>query len=228
MKIVAVISRRFEPDYLIEELHQNLSWVDEIICYDDRGRDPDDLDWNEHQRYTQLHEWAGQANADYVIATAPDERLSKRSEEVIRNAVEKSLMRKSDTFFCIPALELYTPTQYRSDGDWATSIQCRIYPWHHDQEFTNLPLHNLCVPIHRGVSELLIPANAYHLKHIEHQNILNRIESFKRVDPEGKYSLYGDGYEYLADEDGLELTTIPEREMYEPLYTNKYIYEEPS
>lgn len=226
MKIVAVISRRFEPDYLIEELHQNLSWVDEIICYDDRGRDPDDLDWNEHQRYTQLHEWAGQANADYVIATAPDDRLSKRAEEVIREATEKDYSR--ETFFAIPCLELYTPTQYRSDGDWATSYQPRIYPHHEGQEFSNLPLHNYCTPTPPKGSVKPIDARSYHLKHIEHQNILNRIESFKRVDPEGKYSLYGDGYEYLADEDGLELTTIPEREMYEPLYTNKYIYEEPS
>lgn len=228
MKIVAVISRRFEPDYLVEELHQNLAWMDEIICYDDRGRDPDDLEWNEHQRYTQLHEWAGQANADYVLATAPDERLSKRSEEVIREAIEHDRMRMLNTFFCIPALELYTPTQYRSDGDWAKSIQCRIYPWREGQEFTNLPLHNLCVPIHDGIDERLIPANAYHLKHIEQRNIINRIKSFQRVDPEGKYSLYGTGYEYLADVEGLELTTIPDKEMYEPLYTKQYLYKEPS
>jgi hypothetical protein len=222
MKIVAAISRRYEPDSLIEELHKNLHWVDEIICYNDSKRDPKDTDWREHQRYTQLHEWAGQSNADYVIATAPDERLSQNSEEIIRTALEQD--KKRETFFCIPALELYTPTQYRSDGDWGTSFQCRIYPWKEDQEFTNLPLHNLCVPIHKGEHEKLIPAYAYHLKHIEKENIIKRIESFEEIDPEGKLSLYGEGYRYLADEEGIELTQIQEDEMYYPPYTQPYIF----
>lgn len=43
MKIVAAISRRYEPDWLVDELLENLSWLDDVLIYDDRGRDPDGL-----------------------------------------------------------------------------------------------------------------------------------------------------------------------------------------
>jgi hypothetical protein len=42
MKIVAAFSKRYEPEYLVDELRENLAWCDDIICYDDSTRDPKD------------------------------------------------------------------------------------------------------------------------------------------------------------------------------------------
>lgn len=221
MKIVAALSRRFEPDWLVEELYENLSWCDGIITYDDRGRDPDDLEWNEHQRYTQLYEWAGLDNADYVIMTAPDERWAPNFEEELREAIERD---RGQKFYRVPILEMYTPTAYRVDGRWANLPQVKIYPWRENQEFMDRRLHNQGVPFHDESEVEFLHVNHYHLKHIEHQNIINRIKSFKYIDPEGQYSFDPTGYDYLADIKGLELKEIPEEEMFYPPYTRQYIF----
>ncbi|MFZ1820564.1 MAG: hypothetical protein WAU72_02020 [Acidimicrobiia bacterium] len=39
MKIVAAFSKRYEPEYLVDELRENLAWCDDIIV-----RNPS-LDW---------------------------------------------------------------------------------------------------------------------------------------------------------------------------------------
>lgn len=44
MKIVAAFSKRYEPEYLVDELRENLAWCDDIICYDDSTRDPKDTE----------------------------------------------------------------------------------------------------------------------------------------------------------------------------------------
>jgi hypothetical protein len=221
MKIVAALSRRYEPDWLVEELHQNLSWCDSIITYDDRGRDPDDLEWNEHQRYTKLHEWVGLDKADYVIMTAPDERWAPNFEEELRESIDRD---RGTKFYRVPILEMYTPTTYRVDGRWANLPQVKIYPWREDQEFMDRPLHNLGAPLHDEDEVQFLDVNQYHLKHIEEQNILKRIESFKQIDPDGEYSFDPTGYDYLADTTGLELKEIPEDEMFYPPYTRQYIF----
>lgn len=223
MRIAAALSRRYEPDELVEEMKENLSWCDEIIIYDDRDRDPEDLRWLEHERYTELHRRAGNLGVDYVLATAPDERWSHRAEGVIRQAIADD--ETNELFFATPVLELYTPTAYRKDGAWSTHFQVRIYPWKEDQVFSNEPIHNFCTPVHDAEKAKYIYAVQYHLKHLKRESVLNRVKSFEAADPTGEYSLNGLGYGYLADETNLFLEEIPEEEMYYPIYTGDYTFD---
>ncbi len=221
MKIVAAFSKRYEPEYLVDELRENLAWCDDIICYDDSTRDPKDTAWNEHERYTSLYKSAGSINADYVIMTAPDERWAPNFEEELKKQIE---IDGGNYFYFTPILEMYTPTAYRVDGRWAELPQCKIYPWREGQEFMDRPLHNMGVPFHEREDERFLAVNHYHLKHIEEENIINRVRVFKDIDPNGDFSFDPTGYDYLIDQTGVELKEMPQDEMFYPPYTKPYIY----
>lgn len=224
MRIIAAFSRRFEPDWLVDELCLNLAWCDDFAIYDDRGRDPDDLDWNEPHRYKWLHNRAGELGADYVIMTAPDERWANNTEQILKNHIE--VYDNPKMYYRVEVLELYEPDAYRIDGNWENLPQCKIYPWEPNPQWTDYPLHNLGTPIHdEETRELGVPIKQYHLKHIERSNAKRRIKTFEMFDPDGLLSIYQQGYSYLDDETGIQLQKISPEEDYFPPYSQPYIFD---
>lgn len=204
-KIVAAYSRRYEPQWLIDELEENLKWCDDIVCYDDRGRDPDDLDWNENLRYTTLHRMAGEKGASHVIMIAPDERLADNSEQVLKQAIDEY----PGQFFVVKVLELYEPKKYRSDGQWGQFKQSRIYPWLPGQQFMDRPLHNSGCPYMPSLEYLTyIDLYLYHLKPIVRENPARRVAAYKAIDPDELCSDHV-AYDWIVDDSTLELTDIP-------------------
>lgn len=216
-KIVACISRRWEPDFLIEDWKTNMSWVDEQIIYDDR--DSTDLWHDEADRYRWFHTQAGELGADYVIVTAPDERFENRAETIIREAITKG----SWDAFRFKILELYTPNAYRCDGQWAQWNQDRMYRWNPKQTFTDGALHHSVCPDLDPRKTKYLSVIIYHLKHIEPVNRWRRVEMFNKLDPDNTHNSMG--YEYLADDTSLELLEIQRGREYKPVYKEPYIFD---
>lgn len=220
MKIVAITSRRWEPQHLIDDFVENLKWCDETIIYDDRGRDPEEAWCDEGERYRLYHKLAGEAGATHVLVTAPDERWSPNAAEII----PRTLSDHPEMFFRAKVLEMYTPTAYRCDGEWAKRMQVRIYPWKPDQEFGRWSLHNACVP-NCGKNDIgtLRRVNIYHLKPIEKGNQQKRVDLFNYIDPLGFYN-QGIPYEYILDEKTMALKEIPAAQQFQPPYTSPFVF----
>lgn len=215
-KIVACISRRWEPDFLVEDWLENMSWVDERIVFDDRDSTKQ---WHdEAERYRWFHHVAGEVEADYVIVSAPDERFELRAEQVIRRAIEKG----SYTGFWFNVLELYTPDSFRCDGTWSRLKQQRMYRWHESQTFSEGALHHSVCPDLDPTLSKQLAVNIYHLKHIEPINRWRRVEVFNKLDSNWEYS--PQGYEYLADDSTLKLQQIERGREYKPIYREPYIF----
>lgn len=218
-KIVGVTSRRWEPNDLIEDFKKNIApVVDELIIYDDRGRDPEEPWCNEHERYNLYHKLAGEAGATHVLVTAPDERWSPTAGEILRRAIEKN----QDMWFRLRVLEMFTPTAYRCDGEWAKRLQVRVYPWREGQKFGEWRLHNACVPDCTIEQIRTIGARIYHLKPIEEGNQALRVKLFNLVDPLGFFN-QGIPYEYMDDKRGMELREIHPYDMFDPPY-RKFVF----
>jgi len=218
-RIVAVYSRRWEPQWMVDELKENLSWVDAIIEYDDRDRPKEDLWCDEAQRYRWFHKKAGELDATFVLGTAPDERWDRTSPRQIRQAMS----RYGRAYFSFRVYELYTPTQYRTDGNWARHAQQRIYRWDEKQQFPDGKLHHAIVPPPLPDQYVRsLPPIIYHLKHIEPQNRIRRYEMFKQLDANEQYCNH-EGYDYLIDEQHIRLEDIPT--PYYPPYTKKYVWD---
>lgn len=221
MKLAMAVGWRYEPEQLVEDWKENTKWADFHIIVDDRDRDPNDLWDNEAERYRKYRRLAMEAGADWLFVTAPDERLGRNAEKIMRGAMEKKTSRIAYDF---RVLELYSPTQYRCDGHWDSQYHSRMYKLDRYQMIADKTLHADPVPCQPKHRHKIIGVDIYHLKHIEPENRRIRTEVFKQLDPEGKLGGLGAGYDYLDDEKNIELKTIPKDDMYLPPYRKPYLF----
>lgn len=191
--IVAGYAHRYEPDWMIDQLRENLSWVDGFAVHDDRENP---TVWSvAKDRNRMVFSEAVRMGADWVLFTAPDERWAPNTETVVRTAVDMPTSRR----FAFPLRELWTPTEYRVDGVWGHKRRTRL----------TRPGRPTTTP------PIVLPANIYHLKMIEPANRRLRVDVFKE---HNSWDNKTKGFDYLNDETGLELESIPESLMYQPEY----------
>ena len=191
--LVAAFCYRYEPEWLIEDLHTNLAWVDKIIGIDTSGYD--EL-WIPRAERMRLMQDAGRkAGATWMLHLDPDERLETRAEKVIRRALE----RPHYVRYHMRMRELWTPHQYRVDGKWGSKRRRRLYRLG-------------CRP-DAPVGRLRL--NIYHLATVEPTNRQMRA----RIHTDhNTWDNKSHGFEYLADETGLTLEDIPPGRGYHPPY----------
>lgn len=219
-RIVVMHGIKYEPQWLVDDLHENLSWVDDFAVVDCRSR-TDELWIDERDLYARQRKKAEQLGADWVLVTAPDERWDIGAEQEIRKAIEGP----RDRSYRFPVLELHEPTKYRVDGDWGRRTQSRLFPLIPDAIYDNKLLHNSIIPKHPRLKPKLLSSPCYHLKHIEPENRWVRRKVFETLDPQNKFQRIG--YEYLDDEANMELRDIPQGLGFAPPYTRKYIFAPP-
>ena len=144
--IVAAYARRYEPQWLVDDLRENLSWVDGFAELDDRDRaEP----WsNTAERVKRLFAIVREMGADTVFYTAPDERLQDGAGEVLRALAPGR--------YSLNLRELWTPDSYRVDGTWGGRRRKRFYTL--DDDSPVIPLN----------------IDIYHLKMIEPENRAER------------------------------------------------------
>ena len=104
--IVAAYAFRYEPDWLIEELRENLSWVDGFAALDTRGHK--DVWVPRKERVEGMQALGREMGATWMLHLDPDERLQDGAEETLRK-----LSRGSHPRYSLKMCELWTPDKYR-------------------------------------------------------------------------------------------------------------------
>lgn len=207
-KIIAIFSFRYDY-HLVPDLLSNIeSMVDGWISFDDRQADVPFTD--ESGRRRQLISRAREIGADWVLAMDPDERLEAGAATTLRRATRQA-RRVAYTF---RLRELYSPNQYRIDGVWGEKVRARLFPLLDGQVFSDAPLHAPWHPLEQGCELRHLDINLYHLKMIRAERRAARAALYRRLDPESKYQKIG--YDYLADDTGMVLESIPPGREYLP------------
>lgn len=209
---------KYEPEWMIQEMKDNMPWVDEFVIFDNRKID--ELWYHEGRYRLILREMARKKKADWVLVCAPDERYEKNAGDIIRPLIDDNT---DDAVYTFKLRELYHPFWYRTDGIYVNKLRDRLYPLKDDQIMSCMPIQSPPSPI--GLERRIIELNIYHLKMIEPENRKLRVEVFKKTDPTNKYQPLG--YDYLDDEINATLVRIPEERGYFPKY-RKYIFSVPS
>lgn len=219
-RIIIAHGRKYEPDHLVDDFRENFAWADGFAEIDCRDRQ-DELWIDERDLYARQRQLAGELGADWILITAPDERLEKSAEQEIRAAIEG----RRDRAYKFPVLEMHSPTAYRTDGKWAKRVQTRLFPYDPKFLYDNKKLHNNIAPRHPRLRPVLLKTRLYHLKHIEPENRWVRRQVFEKLDPKNRFQSIG--YKYLDDIEGMTLQEIEPGREFVPPYTKKYIFAPP-
>lgn len=220
-RIIATCGRKWEPDWLMDDWKENLSFVDGFAIADCRDR-TDELWIDEYELYTWERKLAAELEADWILVVSPDERMDWSAERILRRVSQGP----RNTAYRFRNRELYTPNEYRVDGDWGYAIQTRFYAFDPSHEITKKSLHTAPVPKAARQRTALLNCDLYHLKHIEPENRVKRAKVFEAVDPGAKNSVLK-SYSELVDETGMRLEKIKPGFGYSPPYTKPYIFNPP-
>jgi hypothetical protein len=194
-RIIAAFAYRYEPDWLVDQLRENLSWVDGFAELDERGRS--DLWSPRAQRNADLRAIALSMEPDWIYWTAPDERLEDRGARLLR-----LLSRRAPARYRLHLREMWTPDAYRVDGLWGAKGHTRFF--RPGVKRTKAPDPTTTINL-----------NIYHLKMIDPAN---RAERARVHGIANTWDNKARGFSYMLAESGLRLETIPEGRGYSPAY----------
>jgi hypothetical protein len=207
-RLLAVFSFRYDAHLVPDLLHNLAPVVDGWIAFDDRGAT--EAFSSEPKRRTALLTLARKRGADWVLPVDPDERL----EDAAATRMPDLLAAPPHTVWTFANRELFTPTAYRVDGLWRTKSRPRLFSMQAGLPVSEQDLH---APWFRlGPDTKLRPSglNLYHLKMLTPERRAARRDLYKHLDPEGRFQKLG--YDYLADETGMELEEIPPGRGFSP------------
>jgi hypothetical protein len=203
---VAVFSFRYDA-HLVPDLIENVRpMVKGYAAYDDRAAT--ELFSSEPERRALLIEAARNMGARWVLYMDPDQRLERAAAERLPEFTRAD----EPVAWGFRLRELYAPDAYRVDGIWGRKIRYRLFPVRDGQVFGTKALHEQHYP--KGYPRRETGLNLYHLKMITRARREGRRDLYKALDPDASYQ--PKGYDYLADDDGATLETIPEGRSYWP------------
>jgi hypothetical protein len=218
--IVATYKRRDEPDELVADLRANLApWVDDFV----ELRQPRSGPWqHEGQALERQRRLVRREHGScWVLFVDPDERIEDNAVNVVREAIERA-PGGQQTQFQFPLREMWTPTQWRTDGDWgAKKPRTRLFHLHPGQRFRDKPIHCGVVPIGPSGNRTTLPVAMYHLKNIEPGNRVARAQAYLDADPRFQHQRREHGardWSWLHDETGLQLAEIEPGRGFSPAY----------
>jgi len=209
VKLVAVYTRSYEPDHLVEGLLANLAPItDAVVEIDNRGRP-----WGHEGRLRARQRLAAiEAGADWVLVMDPDERLEQGAGQIIRPLLEE----RGNVIYRLALRELYTPTQYRVDGKWGLYRRGRLYPVRPGQVMSSKPIHAAPCPVNKDYRRVPVDVNLYHLKMIEAGNRTARVAAYGRAERDQRVRRRS--WHTMLDQRGMRLETIPSGRGYTPAY----------
>lgn len=193
-RLICAYARKYEPDWMVEDLRENMGWVDGFVELDQRDR-VTELWSRREERVAELRRLAVEAGADWCLIIDPDERMEDGAESSVRRAIEGP----PEIRYKFPFMELWTPDMYRVDGVWGRKTRRRLFHLH--------------APA--GERVLLEDARIYHLKMIEPENRTLRRRVHKQANDWDNKRL---GFDYLDDDRGLELRAIEPGRAFSPPY----------
>jgi len=237
MMLVALLQARNEERLLPGWLANIAPIVDAIVALDDGSEDrtaqlleahpkvvqilrnPPGKPWDERGNQVALVR-AARKHGDWALALDADERIEAKFARQVGTLLAEA-ERDNVTCLCFTLRELWGDRHhYRVDGDWGRRTRYRLFrndPAH--RQFDPRKLHRFWMPLeiarelesrgrHTG-------CNLYHLTMIQKADRMERVRRYESLDPNHLYQSIG--YDYLVDEEGLQLKRVPPDRDFLPL-----------
>jgi hypothetical protein len=117
----------------------------------------------------------------------------------------------------VPFRELWGAfDQVRLDGIWGEKRKACLFRSDREHRFDARRLHQIWAPWPPPKGEYpLADLRLYHLRMVEQRDRRARLERYRRIDPDRR--LQEIGYDYLVDEEGMELAPIEPGREYAPM-----------
>lgn len=207
-RVLAVFSYRYDA-HLVPAMLENIApLTDGWVAYDDRAGEG--LFSDEVRRRTLLLEAAKLAGAEWALAVDPDERF----EPALAGAMPALTTPGETRAHTFALREMFAVDQYRVDGIWGGKRQARLLP-------LGAGLARPQGQLHLSWASFVSPTglndtsfNLYHLKMITAERRRARAALYSAMDPERRMQALG--YDYLADDTGMVLESVPAERMYRP------------
>ena len=206
--VLAVFSFRYDAHLAPAMLANIEPMTDGWIAYDDTGGEGVFSD--EVTRRVALLTAAREAGARWALAVDPDERFES-SLAVHMAGLTEPLETLAYTF---PVRELYEPDQYRVDGVWGKKRQARLLCLADGVVRPPGELHTSWASFIPRPQLRETQFNLYHLKMITAERRKARAALYNHLDPDRRMQAVG--YDYLADDTGLQLEPIAIGREYHP------------
>jgi glycosyltransferase involved in cell wall biosynthesis len=165
--------------------------------------------WDEVANHRALVAEALRLGGDWAVCIDADERLEQdfriRAERVIARGAALGC-----SAYAVRLRELWdSRDQYRADGLWGRKMVARLFLLRADHAFDPRPLHGLKAPLQarRGGRFPKADLIFYHLAMVHAQDRAARRRRYEEADPDKRWQSIG--YDYLTDEAGLTLRTLP-------------------
>lgn len=220
IKVAVLISYKYDKDYL-QDCIDNVAeladiWVIKEDVYGDLLKD-------EGQYRKSMIEEAVSQGANWAIIIDPDERFEKNAIAFIKNFIIDNHHQEKKKMLQFDFLELYEPNRYRTDGIWQDKKRVVVFPLCPDNVFSDAKLHTPKNPLNADYEVVDTRLRLYHLKHINPRLRQHRRDLYQTLDPNWQYQTIG--YDYLVDEQTMQLTYIEGDRAYYPAY-REYVMDE--
>lgn len=231
-----------EKHYLSRWYENVAPHVDGIVILDDRSGDgsgeylaqqpkvlevqridPDPArTWDEAYNHRVLVEMAKRHGADWVVGIDPDERVEREFRQRAEQWITWASRRRVRAL-AVHIRDLWgSPGTIRVDGWWGQKNKAVLFRAKGRMSFDSRPLHGSWAPfppprkvLGRHASHPIADLIVYHCKMITPEGRRGRWARYKALDPEARWNRRG--YDYLLDEEGLELRPLPAGRDYLPL-----------
>lgn len=211
MRLIACYARRHEPDWMVQQLRDNLAWVDGFAEVDDRERPASEAWGHEGNLRARQRLAAERAGADWVLMVDPDERLEDGAAAKVR-----PVLAGLDAIYRLRLREMFKPDAYRVDGRWGMLRRARLYPLRDGQSMSDKPIHAPAVPVGTGLPWLDLDVNLYHLKMVEPANRQRRAAAYGRA--EDQHGVRRRQWGALVQTVGMRLEQLPAGRGFSPEY----------
>jgi tetratricopeptide (TPR) repeat protein len=208
-KVVAVFCYRYDAS-LVPDLIANISpFVHAIAALDDRASP--DLMTPEPPRRAALHAAARAAGADWIFAADPDERYEPALERLMPVLTRP---RARPVLWRFRTREMFTLTDYRSDGVWGGKHKVILYPAATTHHTAAEAQHGAWVRRDPSWVYLDSGLNLYHLRHLSDRRTQHRRDTWAAADPLRVWQVIG--WDYLADSRAARFDTVPPDRRFRP------------
>jgi hypothetical protein len=236
-RLLALLVFRNEMRYLPGYFQNVAPHVDGVVALDDGSTDgstdfvaaqPSVLElivkrttephvWDERITHAAVIRAALAFAPDWLIAVDADERLERRFRARVQDEIARPRLHRR-LAYTVRVRELWDrPDRWRVDGIWGRKRQARLFQARRNPEIDPRPLHGHWAPLDARGRKGYAPADLiiYHLRMIHAADRERRRARYDALDPQHRWQSIG--YDYLTDETGLRLESLPPDRDYEPL-----------
>ncbi len=186
---------RYEPDWLVQDWLEHVSWADAVIPIDTRSHP---VPWIPRvERVEWMMQAAEQAHCDWLFILDIDERLSLNAEPILRSKVEQ-WEPWTPFAFKFACWEMFTPTERRIDGVWGRKTRRRFFHVASRRADMIMPCTKMREPV------------IAHTHHLDPANDAARVAKHNAFNTWDRAGRAGTGYDYLNDRRGMVLREVPE------------------